>query len=146
MMDIAIVADISRNMNTEQRSQMIAFVNNLVDKLGVSEEGNHFSLTTFASDATLHNNFKDVKYHSADNFKEQVENRVSFEPSGWGTRTDLALDLAATQLFTPAGGDRPDVKNVMLVLTDGKPKITAVGKKPLVPFAQSTNALEVMFL
>lgn len=52
VMDIAIAADISRSMNTEQRSQMIAFVNNLVDKLGVSEEGNHFSLTTFASDAT----------------------------------------------------------------------------------------------
>lgn len=140
------MADISRSMKTKQRDRLSTFVSNLVDKVGVSAEGNHFSFTTFGPDATLHNNFKDAKYQTVDNFKEQVDKWVRFEPSGYGTRTDLALDLAATQLFTTAGGDRPDVKNVMLVFTDGKPVIPAVDKRPLVPFAQSTNALEVMFL
>ena len=37
------------------------------------------------------------------------------------TRTDLALKMADDELFTKAGGDRPDKPNVMIVLTDGKP-------------------------
>ena len=35
------------------------------------------------------------------------------------TRTDLALIMARDEMFTEAGGDRPDKPNVMIVLTDG---------------------------
>ena len=37
------------------------------------------------------------------------------------TRTDMALLMARDEMFTEAGGDRPDKPNVMIVLTDGKP-------------------------
>ena len=136
------MADISRSMNKDQRDQLITFVNNLVDKLGVSTDGNHFSLTTFGPSATLHNNFKDANYHNANNFKKQEEKEVSVVPKKWGTRTDLALNLLVTRLFNDKGGDRPDAKNVVLVLTDGKPIKFEDDKQPWVPFSQSTNALE----
>lgn len=37
-----------------------------------------------------------------------------------GTRTDKALIKAATDLYSPRGGDRSDVVNVLLVVTDGR--------------------------
>lgn len=37
-----------------------------------------------------------------------------------GTRTDKALDKAATDLYTKEGGDREAVANVLLVVTDGR--------------------------
>ena len=40
-------------------------------------------------------------------------------PGGW-TRTDRALEMAAQKLFTVAGGDRKDKRNVLVVFTDGK--------------------------
>ena len=36
------------------------------------------------------------------------------------TRTDKALIMAADELFTKYGGDRPDAGNVLLIITDGK--------------------------
>ena len=121
ILDFAIAADICQSMNEEQRDQLTTFVNNLVDKLGVSADGNHFSLTTFGPSATLHNNFKDAKYHKIYKFKKQVEKEVSVVPKEWRTRTDLALNLLVTRPFNDKGGDRPDAKNVVLVLTDGNP-------------------------
>ena len=38
------------------------------------------------------------------------------------TRTDLALQMA-NELFTISKGDRSDKPNVLLVLTDGRPKL-----------------------
>ena len=142
-LDIAIVADISRSMNADQREKLINFVDNVVDKLGVSSEGNHFSLTTFGSGATLHNTFKDPEYHSADKLKDQEDEQIRVVPTDWGTRTDLALDVTVNQLFTSQGGDRPGAQNIMLVLTDGKPLIAPDDKTPLVPFDESTKALKV---
>lgn len=36
-----------------------------------------------------------------------------------GTRTDKALAKAASDLYSPQGGDREGVANVLLVVTDG---------------------------
>ena len=55
-----------------------------------------------------------------------------------GTRTDRALELAAEDFFGwQETGDRPDVPNVLLVLTDGD---TNKGSKP---FSQVLPPLEV---
>ena len=37
-----------------------------------------------------------------------------------GTRTELALNQARTELYTDRGGDRPTVPNILILLTDGK--------------------------
>ena len=39
---------------------------------------------------------------------------------GSGTRTDKALRLADSQLFTAPAGDRPAQPNVLVVITDGR--------------------------
>ena len=72
-----------------------------------------------------------------------MQTRVNYEPTKFGTRTDLVMDLMANRSFTSGAGDRPDAKNVLLVFTDGEPSIGKWDKKPFVPFSQSTTALEV---
>jgi len=56
-----------------------------------------------------------------------------------GTRTDRALELAAEDFFGwQETGDRPDIPNVLLVLTDGN---TNEGSKP---FSQVLPPLKVI--
>ncbi|KAL9951953.1 hypothetical protein ACROYT_G044713 [Oculina patagonica] len=140
VLDIAILGDISRSMNGDMRNQLIEIIKKLVDQLGISKNGNHFSLITFGPSADVHNDFANKNYYNPKNFKSLVDEEIRHVPEKWGTRTDLAENLAVTDLFTKGGGDRPNAKNVMLVFTDGKPK--RADKVPFIPFSKSTKALE----
>ena len=59
----------------------------------------------------------DSRYRDKDALLQKMAN----EPMvlEYQTRTDLALIMARDEMFTEAGGDRPDKPNVMIVLTDG---------------------------
>ena len=59
----------------------------------------------------------DSRYRDKDALLQKMAN----EPMvlQYQTRTDLALIMARDEMFTEAGGDRPDKPNVMIVLTDG---------------------------
>ena len=63
--------------------------------------------------------FSDSQFHEKDALLKKIaEEPIKLELK---TRTDLALKMADGELFTKAGGDRPNKPNVMIVLTDGKP-------------------------
>ena len=143
VVDMAILADTSRSMNANMRTQLISLVDKLLDNLGVSSEGNHYGIVTFDFNAAVHNTFIDPQYHNKENLKSKLEDSVTPIPKGWGTRTDIAMHLAANKLFTLEGGDRPEAKNAMLILTDGKPKIANTDTKPPIPFSHIAEALEV---
>ena len=143
ILDIAILADVSRSMNSRQRSDKIKLIDELVEKKGVSPSGNHFALITFAKEDIIESNFNDESYHEEDKLKHFVQKTVSVRPKAWGTRTDLAMDLAARELFTKQGGDRPDAKNFIIMFTDGKPYKSKRDKRPEIPFEDSIEVLEV---
>lgn len=136
-MDIAIFGDRSTSMKRRQRNRLIDLVKSLVDDLGVSTFGNHFAIGTFASKASINNDFKDPDYHNAKNLKAVV--RQKFHNSVRGTRPDTALKKAVTKLFVPWAGDRPNAENVLLVFTDGKWR-----KKAVYSSLESMKALEVL--
>ena len=131
-------------MTRAQRAQLTSLVTSLVDKFGVSSEGNHYAVVTFGNEAQVFNTFKDSPYHNKYSLESLMQGKFSYVPSAWGTRTDIALHLALTQLFSPQGGDRPHAKNVVLVFTDGMPFISKWDKKPFIPFEQTTEALQVI--
>ena len=145
-MDIAIIGDISKSMKKDHRDKLISLVSSLVDKKGVSPEGNHIAIATFGPHASLKTDFKDSRYYNAKSVKEKVKKDFKEVPYKTGTRTDLVLDLARTKLFTPSAGDRPNAQNLMLILTDGEPWIGKWDKRKLIPFEDSTKALEVLSL
>ena len=80
--------------------------------------------------------FADSEYHK----KDALLAKIASEPIelGFQTRTDLALSKANDELFTKAGGDRPDKPNIMIVLTDGKPHPKRVADK-FKEFADNIN-------
>ena len=143
-MDIAILADISQSMKPKDRRELRDTVNDLVDKLGVSAAGNHFGLVTFGDRATVHNNFSNTDYYNATNWKSSVADALKNSSEREGTRTDMAKNLALTELFTRDGGDRPSARNVMLIFTDGIPYISEWDKEPEIPLSKLTEALEVL--
>ena len=92
---------------------------NLTKKFDPTPEADHFGFITFHENATLEFDFANSEYHNRDALLSRIANEsLQIELQ---TRTDLALKMARDQLFTEAGGDRPDKPNVMIVLTDGKP-------------------------
>ena len=120
-MDIAILADISRSMLDDEREDLIEVVKSLVDEVGVSEAGHRFGFVTYAINATLHSNFSNSFYYNADNLKSKVENEVKVIPDKDATRTDLAMELVLNKLFSSDGGDRPNARNVLVIISDGNP-------------------------
>ena len=119
-------------MTRWQRTKLISLVNSMVDKLGVSSAGNRFAIGTFGPSSTIYNSFQNSHFHNAKNVKAIVKKKFEFVPKAWGTRTDIALNIAASKLFgSSSGGDRSNAKNVLLVITDGKP-FKAKGDKKIV--------------
>ena len=143
-MDIAILADVSKSMSPEVRSDQIKLINKLVEKKGASFSGNHFAFMTFAKEVIIESNFNDQSYHEEGKLKDLVQEKSSVIPKFWGTRIDLAMDLAAKELFSEQGGDRPDAKNVLVMFTDGKPVKTKWDERPDIPFEDFLEALEVI--
>ena len=143
-MDVAIFGDISRSMRKQHRKQMISFIEGLLDKTLVSADGNHVALGTFGDSADVAIMFNEEVFQDTSNLKKAAKAMFMVRPKLVGTRTDLALDLASRKVFTAAGGERPEAKNILLVVTDGKPYIRKKDKKPFIPFETSTKALEVI--
>lgn len=122
-MDIAILGDTSKSMNKYHRKKFAELVIRALEKWGVSPEGNHYGLITFDRYSAIHNYLKDSRYHNKGNLISKAREIFQKAPKGWGTRSDIALQNAAGQLFTKEEGDRPDAKNLLLMFTDGKPHI-----------------------
>ena len=142
-MDVAIFGDISKNMRKQQRKKLVNFIEELLDSTLVSADGNHVALSTFAKTADIQNKLNNKEYYDAGKLRKAVKEIFIVRPKKFGTRTDLALDLAAREVFTAAGGDRPKAKNVLIIVTDGKPHIPKNDRKTFIPFETSTKALEV---
>lgn len=142
-MDIAILGDVSRSMRKTHRETLIQLINDMVDEFGISPDENHFALGTFGRTGTIVFKFNDKKYHDPATLKNVVKEEISRKPKLFGTRIDIAMDKAVTELFTPEGGDRPEAKNLLIVITDGKPKKSKADKVRRIPFEKTTEELEV---
>ncbi|XP_022786692.1 collagen alpha-5(VI) chain-like [Stylophora pistillata] len=119
-LDLAILVDISQSMDDEQLHKMGEIINHLVENIGVSEKDSHVGVVTFGGNATVLNDFANSRYYKVSNLKRLVTGALEKTSKNDGTRTDLAQHLAARHLFTQDGGDRPDIRNVVLLFTDGR--------------------------
>ena len=93
------------------------FLSDLVGHLSVSPQGTHVGAIVYNSVARLEFNLAKSEYHSLHKLQEAIK---GLKYTGGGTRTDLALKMAADQIFSAADGDRADAANVLVILTDGK--------------------------
>ena len=123
-MDVGIVLDSSGSVNSANFKKATDFVAELAAHYAVSSHGVHMGVIAYSSRPRLQFNFAKAQYHNLAALQAAIR---AVRYTGGGTRTDLAMEMAGNQLFTPGAGDRPHASNVLLVFSDGK---TNAGSKP----------------
>uniref|UniRef100_A0A914V9A6 VWFA domain-containing protein n=1 Tax=Plectus sambesii TaxID=2011161 RepID=A0A914V9A6_9BILA len=115
--DLAFVIDESPSIDKADFNRTMLFLANLTSSLEIGPDKNQsqVALVKFASSATLVFN---LKRHST---KQKVYNAIIATPQlNGGTDIASGMNLAISQVFKTSAGDRSDVQNIMLVLTDGQ--------------------------
>ena len=111
--------DKSSSIKTKHLEKAVTFLETLVAKYNPAPDADHFGFITFSKKADLKFSFADSEYHDKDALLEKIASELIKTNRGTGTHN--ALSMAGEQLFSVAGGDRSDVPNVMILLTDGIP-------------------------
>jgi len=116
-LDVGLVIDGSTSVGSDNFKQSLEFLSKLVGHLSVSPQGTHVGAVVYGSTATVKFNLAKSEYHVLSKLQAAIK---AFDFPGGGTRTDVAMQLAASGIFSPAAGDRVDAGNVLVVLTHGK--------------------------
>ena len=119
-LDLGVAVDVSKSVKKVNLPALRDALHSLVNVSDISSNGTHMGLILFGQKAELRFNFSDAKFHNPAAVHEEIKSQVNTLTRG--TLTYDAMVLANKSLFTTAGGDRPDKPNVLIVLTDGKPK------------------------
>jgi collagen type VI alpha len=112
--DIAFILDASGSVREENFVKTKDFVKSLVDSVNVDRLGSNVAIVTFSNSAR-------VEFHLGD-FNNRIEmiRAIDAIPYSRGTtNTAEALKLLRTEVFQTRNGDRGDLRNVGILLTDG---------------------------
>ncbi|VDI02352.1 Hypothetical predicted protein [Mytilus galloprovincialis] len=113
--DLAFVIDSSRSISRNDFEKQIQFVNDIVDFLDVGSDETRVAAVSFSNHLFPQFGFNDYTT------KTDVLGAINGIKHSMGdaTRTYLALEHTHQTLFAPGNGERPDVVDVVVVLTDG---------------------------
>ena len=108
------------------------FLVEVTNALTIGPDATHTGFILFARQPQVLSTFADSEYYSS----EKVQELIEAIPVRLGNRTfiDRALSKTRHSLFTEQGGDRPDVPNLLVLITDGK---TNRASKPFPPIIDS---------
>ena len=105
--DYAFLVDASGSILPEEFLKLKQFIKGVVDYLFIGPALTHVGLIEYSISAKMQFSFT-TSYD-----KEEIKRLVDGVPHTAGiTRIDLALKVAAEDLFTPAGGMRPNSRKV----------------------------------
>ena len=90
------------------------FVRNTIARFGISRTGTHAAVIVYSTSA--HVAISLTQYTSYSRFYDAVQ-RIPYTRGV--TRIDLALKVAAEQVFSDDGGVRSNVPKILVVMTDG---------------------------
>ena len=96
------------------------FVKNVLDNFkykDVTKMTTNVAVITYAEKAEMRIRLGD--HEDYDKFLDALDKNVTYR-GGPLTRIDLALTMVRNEVFTGQGGDRPDVPNYVVLLTDGR--------------------------
>ena len=148
LVDICILVDSSESirranppdLSFDNWQLLLNFINNIIDEFPVGDHGAKIGVVSFSNTAQLE--FSLNQYDT----KEQIKDAVRRIPyyNAW-TNTADALIVARTECFRPLSGDRPQAKNIAIVITDGFPTLNvyAVDREAEALRAQGVTMLAV---
>lgn len=117
--DIVFVLDASSSVSKEDYNKGKAFIKELMSSFSISDDLIRVGLVAF-------NQFVHIAFHlnkisepgqTATSLRNLVDNATDIQV---GTFTHKALQAVREEMFLPDKGDRPDVPNIVIVLTDGR--------------------------
>lgn len=116
MADIAFLLDMSSSIGgSRQFRHETNFVKSVLDNFSAKKNQIRAGVIVYGVKAQMKIKLND--YKKLDNFKKALE-KVKYRGSQL-TRIDRALDLAGKVLFTEGNGDRAEVPNYIVLITDG---------------------------
>ncbi|XP_033728140.1 collagen alpha-3(VI) chain-like [Pecten maximus] len=113
--DIVFLLDTSNSLGQVNFDRQIRFVLDVVNALDIGPDGTQVAITTFQTD--IYNVFQLKDFGNKVDMENEIRN-IRFTPGN--TFTDKALRYARDVMFQPENGDRPDVRNVLILMTDGQ--------------------------
>ncbi|XP_069032474.1 cartilage matrix protein [Embiotoca jacksoni] len=113
--DVVFLIDSSKSVRPENFELVKKWINQIVDKLDVSDAKAHVGLVQYSS--SVRQEFPLGRYNSKKELKEAVKKMAYLEK---GTMTGQALRYMANNSFGPGQGARPGVVKVGIVFTDGR--------------------------
>ncbi|CAH1788337.1 unnamed protein product [Owenia fusiformis] len=123
--DLVFVVDSSGSIPEEDFQKVLDFLKYVVVELDVGISKTRIGVITFFTNAI-------IRFHLNEyNNRADVYGAIDRIPyTGGATNTPEALQLMRLSMFTSQNGDRPDVPNVALVLTDGNSNVNELETLP----------------
>ena len=112
--DIAFAIDASGSVGSWGYYQEKIFVRNTIARFGISRSGTHAAVIVYSTSANVAISL--TQYTSYSRFYYAVQ-RIPYTRGT--TRIDLALKVAAEQVFSEDGGVRSNVPKILVLMTDG---------------------------
>ncbi|XP_019739016.1 integrin alpha-M-like isoform X2 [Hippocampus comes] len=110
--DIAFLLDGSGSVAAESFRQMKTFVSNLIGSF--LDKDSQFAVVQFSNNPTIHNYFYNFNVNSWRNYINGIKQIRG------GTNTARAIQSVVDHVFVASRGSRPNVKKILIVITDGE--------------------------
>lgn len=113
--DLVFVVDGSGSIGRQNFETVKAFLKNIVTGLEIESANSRVGFIQFTTASRLELKLSD--FSSTAQINQAIENVVYM---AGGTYIAGGMNRAIIDAFSPANGERPDITNVMIVLTDGR--------------------------
>ena len=113
--DVIFVMDQSGSIRQDNFDLMKSFLSQLIDRLDIDGGNTRVGVITYNTSVGTGFNLSD--HLSVSSVRSAI---MSLTYEGGGTMTAVALRYVRTTMLTSEAGDRPNIPNVVVVLTDGQ--------------------------
>jgi len=113
-MDLVFVLDGSSSVGNNNWDRMLDFVDGIVDRMTIGQYNSRVGVVVYSDSVT--NVFYLNSYYNSNDLRDNIR-RISYP--GGQTNTAAGIRAAYTEQFTESRGDRLEVHNVLILLTDG---------------------------
>ncbi|CAI9721272.1 type VI, alpha [Octopus vulgaris] len=120
MADIIFALDTSASVDEHSYKLMLTFVHRMVQSFDIGKDDVRVGLVTFSDNSVLE--FHLNKYFNASELDKAISN-VKYKAGS--TNTADALRYIRTISLLPQNGNRPNIPNIVIVVTDGKSNVPA---------------------
>jgi len=112
--DVVFVVDESESVGSDNFTTMKSFLSQIISRLDIDSGNARVGLVTFSTNVTTVINLSD---HSSVASLQSAISSLSYTGSN-ATDTAAALDYVRTRMLTEAAGDRDNVHNIVVVITE----------------------------